>query len=188
MNENKKEIRRILSGFFEDNGNALVAAESVLTSGFKSVFSGAVSARFLGITEKKLFFKSHLSEKELAEACKKAFADMGRAVELKTVPDVIAVLVFRVLFNPCIITAKVDGNKLLLTFYTARTLFSFFNARVSIAQFLKKMPAESLEVAQLPAEETVKKGRRFFASKDAKKKNADGKNQKSKKKNKKNKK
>lgn len=139
-NEKRKEIRRILSGFMEDDGKVLTAADSVLTSGFKSVFSGSFSARVLGIAVIKRQYKADFSASELPEKCRKAFADMGRRVSLKCEPESDAVLVFRFLFNPCLITARFEGSRVLLTFYAARSIGVLLNARFNFSKWLKKMP------------------------------------------------
>ena len=143
--EKRKEIRRILSGFVEYDGKVLTAADTVLKSGFKSVFSGSFSARVLGIAVIKRQYKADFSASELPEKCRKAFADMGRRVSLQTEPEgTDAVLVFRFLFNPCIITAQFDGCRVLLTFYAARSIGVLLNARFNFSKWLKKMPAEKM--------------------------------------------
>lgn len=139
--EKRKEIRRILSGFVEYDGKVLTAADTVLKSGFKSVFSGSFSARVLGIAVIKRQYKADFSASELPEKCRKAFADMGRRVSLNTeLEGTDAVLVFRFLFNPCIITAQFDGCRVLLTFYAARSIGVLLNARFNFSKWLKKMP------------------------------------------------
>lgn len=139
--EKRKEIRRILSGFVEYDGKVLTAADTVLKSGFKSVFSGSFSARVLGIAVIKRQYKADFSASELPEKCRKAFADMGRKVSLNTEPEVTdAVLVFRFLFNPCLITARFEGSRVLLTFYAARSIGVLLNARFNFSKWLKKMP------------------------------------------------
>ncbi len=162
-NEKRKEIRRILSGFMEDDGKVLTAAESVLTSGFKSVFSGSFSARVLGIAVIKRQYKADFSASELPERCRKAFADMGRRVSLKTEPEgADAVLVFRFLFNPCLITAQFEGSRVLLTFYAARSIAVLLNACFNFSRWLKKMPdgkmkREDITIGAEKDDETPKK-------------------------------
>lgn len=140
-NEKRREIRRILSGFADYDGKVLTAADTVLKSGFKSVFSGSLSARVLGIAVIKRQYKADFSASELPEKCRKAFADMGRRVSLQTEPEAAdAVLVFRFLFNPCLITAQFDGCRVLITFYAARSIAVLLNAYFNFSVWLKKMP------------------------------------------------
>ena len=140
-NEKRREIRRILSGFADYDGKVLTAADTVLKSGFKSVFSGSLSARVLGIAVIKRQYKADFSASELPEKCRKAFADMGRRVSLQTEPEAAdAVLVFGFLFNPCLITAQFDGCRVLITFYAARSIGVLLNARFNFSKWLKKMP------------------------------------------------
>lgn len=149
----------------EDDGKVLTAADSVLTSGFKSVFSGSFSARVLGIAVIKRQYKADFSASELPEKCRKAFADMGRRVSLKCEPESDAVLVFRFLFNPCLITARFEGSRVLLTFYAARSIGVLLNARFNFSKWLKKMPdgkmkREDVTIGADKDEEAPKKHRK----------------------------
>lgn len=103
--------------------------------------TGAFPALFFGLKTGKKQIRS--SSKDARADCLNAFDRLGRRTFLQTAPDALCVLSFPLLHNPCIMTADFDGSSYLLTFYTARTLFSFINVLRGFRKWKKNMPKDS---------------------------------------------
>lgn len=152
--ERNREIRRILGGFvtYELNGAVLTAAKNLLQLQADGVIVGAGKARTLGISEKLHQFRFSGDVDAVYGACQDAFFRLGRRVYLYTAPDALAMLYHPIMRHSLLITMEGTEEELLLGMYTARSLQTRLNFRLTYRRLLKELPAvlEETEVTMTP--------------------------------------
>ncbi len=149
MDIRKKEIRRILSGFSVYDGEKIKASSNLFNTDIQGTFTGSFTSRFFGLTAVKRQYKFSVTQKEAEKLCRKAFADMGRRVELDSAPDALALVFFPHLHNPFVMTADIEGRQLLLQYYTARTILSPLFARLYLSKWEKLVAADGFQRVEL---------------------------------------
>ena len=147
--EKKKEILRLLTG---------VGQQSRKTGGLRlpgpetygsTLSTKALSLRLFGpaVRRKKL----SLPGKHQPEDCRKAFAELGRVLELASAPEETAVYITPLLSSPYLLTASAEQETVTFTYYSARSLFGRGKARRAFGRLMKVLPAGTAEA--VPTEE-----------------------------------
>lgn len=149
MDIRKREIRRILNGFSLFDGEYIAASSNLFNTDIQGAFTGSFTSRFFGLTAAKRQYKLSIGPEEAKEYCRKAFSEMGRKVRLTTAPDALAIVFYPHLHNPFLMTAELEGKQMLVHFYSARTPASLVFAMLSFSKWEKKMPADSIQRAEL---------------------------------------
>ena len=145
MNNLKRDVKKLLTGFLHDDGKIIVPAEKIWNITYHGTFSGAMSARVFGIFRRTRQYQIKMKTGKVKEACTAAFLKMGRCAALTDDPEGLTVLCFPVLHNPCVLNSHVDGNTVTVDFFAARTVRAFLNARRAFRQWEKLMPEDAAE-------------------------------------------
>lgn len=140
MNERKRNIRKLLTGYLHDDGTVIVPAEKIWQVTYHGTFTGSASARVFGIFSRTRTYRLKEKTALVRETCAKTFMQMGRRASVEEDPEELTVLCFPVLHNPCLLSAHVDGNTVTLDFCAARTIRAFLNARRAFRQWEKLLP------------------------------------------------
>ncbi len=142
----RSEIRRILLGYIDfDADGRLIAAERSDRIRTFGTFNGTAVARIFGVSVHSRYYAFTKKKAEIEANCLQAFRSIGRLVQLDSAEDVLTVFCSPVFFNPAVLTAEIQGEKLLVSVYTARSLTSWLNANRAFRQWRRHMPAELRE-------------------------------------------
>lgn len=157
--ERTDEIRQILLGRLVHIGDGIwMADKPELPKSFRSAFefqglsrrqgvvSGSGSVRFFGITRRVCVYKPAGKADEAFEALAPILGALGRIVYLEEFPDAAVCYCRFFLRNPMLLTLEVEEDKLVLTTFTARTLFAWVNCRLSIKAFERQLPEDVIKL------------------------------------------
>lgn len=136
MNALQKEIRRILNGYFRLKDNKHLEVGEDLRD-VQLMSSALVSTRLFGLRTRRQCYFSELQEEKLQEACEQLMNGMGVRVDLHEAPELLAVYSAAGMANSYLMTAELNGQEVLFTFYTAKALFSRMRARRIFRKWMK---------------------------------------------------
>lgn len=139
-----KEIRDILLGrIVRLDENLWGAAPAGTRFHFYGVRDGAGDVRLFGVTHRSHCYQTGETEPAIAfAAAETVLNSMGRPMRLASVPDGKACLYAPNWIAPVVLTLARDGNGLLLTAYTGRSLLiGQVRCRIALWIFEQRLPA-----------------------------------------------
>lgn len=142
------EVRAILIGWVKYEGIYCVAAETLNKVTFTGLNNGAGRARMLGVRKVTREFtapsdcKFNIEGlfKTFTEKTKRSFFTRHQLVYLYTQPDALAYLIRPLVTNPVVVSILPEKNKITVTAYTAKTVFSALHLKRFVKHVGKKLP------------------------------------------------
>lgn len=145
------EVRNILSGLVANREGYVIEARDIFELSYQGMYAGTLNARLFGLTVRKRRYRTEgLKLDEIPTVCEKAMYLLGMPAYVRNLPEEAAVLMFPPMRKPGLLTAAIagegknKGRELILTFYSARTLFSLLNAANRFRAWEKRMPEGSV--------------------------------------------
>lgn len=141
MDEQKKEIRKFLVGYYVKGENGLEAGTGVFNPFLSGLRSSAPAAFILGVTRVKHRFTYRGNAAKITELFDGKFSDIGRRFALKSDPEQHCVLVLPLIFNPYVYSLSLDPEKkgeATLYCYAVRGIFSYLKCRLRINKLLRR--------------------------------------------------
>ena len=138
MDESLKEIRQVLLGKTQksEDGTLRTVQHRQLCS-FQGASAGVGALRFLGISRKNWVCSPQ--KPVSAEKLKKIVKTQGQMVYLEKTPDVLAYLCRNWMLNPVLITAAQENKRIIISTYTARSIFAPLSCRRALKALEKRL-------------------------------------------------
>ena len=150
MNELKKEIREALLGSLVPGDERLRVSVNRWAKYRSGMQDGYDKVRFWGVMNRKRWYLSRKSAKQIRELAVRGMQRMGRMIELESEPDLEAVYCTYLLNNPTILTFQRNHDGTIeLTAYSGRGLNGWVSCFRTLNRFQKEVP----EVLQRMSEE-----------------------------------
>ena len=139
--EKSKEIRAILSSRITFHNGAYMAAPSLAKVRFLGLYDGSKAAILFGVLRRQRQYYCE-SKDAAVYSVEKIFMKLGRPVYFQSAPEQLACLMRMIIGNPVILTMDEEEDGVVISGYTARSLFAFLTVRRAFRSFERHLPEE----------------------------------------------
>lgn len=155
--EERKEIRRALSGRLEPAEDGRLRVLPADDHRILGISDGADAARLFGVMCRSHCYETRSGRGTVTQLAKKSMQRIGRGLLLSEQPETPACLIRYLLTPPVLVTFRYEGDVPTLSVWAGRSLLGWISLRRAIRSFEKQLPEELRQSGKKPPKQKKEK-------------------------------